>query len=145
MNLLNDEKVLKSYAADYITLTTHRIRQKEKSMGRMSVISIMLEKITSCVYKRKSMPLLIIIGVMAVIFGIVFLNYDDSGMFYLIIGVVLIIFYFLTITRVLCISSAAGKIIIIVGKLKDKEVEELIDIVESAKNNRYLYKKEDAE
>ena len=44
MNLMINEKVLMDGDHKQITLTTHRIRQENKSWGQLDLVSIMLEE-----------------------------------------------------------------------------------------------------
>lgn len=142
MNLMKDEKVLTSYGDNYITLTNYRIRQEIKSWGQINLKSIMLEQITSCEYRKRSSPLFLIIGLLIIGVAIFFLNETEFSIGFFSIGFILIILYFFSLKRGLYISSASGKIIINTTGMKNNEVKNIIEVLESAKNDRFLYKKE---
>jgi hypothetical protein len=143
MNLMTDEKVLMDGDHKQITLTTHRIRQENKSWGQLDLVSIMLEEVTSCEYSRKSRPIFLITGILLGAFAVFFGLQGDSnnesifgGL--LLLGLLLIIFYFFTIKRGLFISSATAKIKLNTKGMKDENIKSFIDKIELAKNDRLL-------
>lgn len=143
MNLMIDEKILMDGDNKQITLTTHRIRQENKKWGKLDLISIMLEQVTSCQYSKKSKPIFLIIGFL--LFGLAFIIGSQEGedgpviaSGIALIGLVLIIIYFFTIERGLFISSATAKIKLNTKGMKDENIKLFIDKLEVAKNNRLL-------
>jgi hypothetical protein len=143
MNLMTDEKVLMDGDYKQITLTTHRIRQENKSWGQVDLVSIMLEEVTSCEYSKKSRPIFLIIGLLFVGFAIFIGGQDGSDAqniagIALLVGLLLIVFYFFTIKRGLLISSATAKIRLNTKGMKDENIKSFIDKLEVAKNDRLL-------
>lgn len=143
MNLMIDEKILMDGDNKQITLTTHRVRQENKKWGKLDLISIMLEQVTSCQYSKKSKPIFLIIGFL--LFGLAFIIGSQEGEDGPVIasgialfGLVLIIIYFFTIERGLFISSATAKIKLNTKGMKDENIKLFIDKLEVAKNNRLL-------
>ena len=143
MNLMTDEKVLMDGDHKQITLTTHRIRQENKSWGQLDLVSIMLEEVTSCEYIKRSKPIFLIIGIL--IGGTALYiggqgGYDaqniSTGL--LLLGLLLVIFYFFTIKRGLFISSPTAKIKLDTNGMKDENIKSFIDKLEVAKNDRLL-------
>lgn len=121
-------------------LTTHRIRQSKKSWNTTNITSIMLEQITSCVFKKKTNPILLFISLLCIIFGIyiIFSTDKDSGLIISAIGVLFFIIYRFLFIKVLIISSAAGKITINIYGSKIDKIIDIINTIESAKNKRFL-------
>ncbi len=138
-----NEKVLMNGDYDQITLTTHRIRQENKSWGKIDLVSIMLEEVTSCEYNKKSKPFILIIGLLIIGFSL-FIERQNSiyseNMYnaLLLIGVACVLFYLLTIKRGLFISSPTAKIKLNTSGMNDDNIKSFIDKLEIAKNNRLL-------
>jgi hypothetical protein len=143
MNLMTNEKILMEDDHKQITLTTHRIRQENKSWGHLMLISIMLEEVTSCEYRKKSRPIFLIIGILLGGFAVFIAGQGgedapsiSGGL--LLLGLVLIVFYFFTIKRGLFISSATAKIKLNTKGMKDENIKSFINKLEVAKNYRLL-------
>ncbi|NCC19043.1 MAG: hypothetical protein EOM29_08910 [Bacteroidia bacterium] len=139
LNLLENEKILKDY--DKIILTSHRIQSLFGSKSNFNLTSIMLEHITSCEYKRKTSPILGILGIISLLSGFYFFfnssNISELGVILFVIGILLIIAYYFTATsNSLVISSPTAKIGIRLEKQED--VIDFINTLESAKNKRFL-------
>jgi hypothetical protein len=138
MNLLPEEKILMEGDNKQITLTTHRIRQENKSWGKIDLTSIMLEHVTSCEYIKKSQPLFLILGILLAALGLLFGNEkEELGIGLLFFSFMLFIIYFFTIKRGLFISSASAKVILNTKGMKDDNIKSFIDKLEAAKNDRF--------
>lgn len=143
MNLMTDEKILMDGDYKQITLTTHRIRQENKSWGKVDLTSIMLENVTSCEYSKKSRPIFLMFGLLLAGFAL-FIGSQGGGDSQniggglLLAGVVLIVIFFFTIKRGLFISSASAKVILNTNGMKDENINSFIDKLELAKNDRLL-------
>lgn len=121
-----------------ITLTNKRIRQQHIDFfGDTSLTSILLQHITSCTFKRVSNKKFLILGLVLLFSGFVIdselhlRGYADtlSKLFYY-VSVILIIYYALTIKRVVCISSPSENIVIHVRAQNRKELIALINKIE---------------
>jgi hypothetical protein len=144
MKMLENETKLMEGDNKQIILTSHRIRQEYRIFGKLRLKSIMLEHITSCEYDKKSNPLLLIIGILAIGFGIAVLNsigHNEEliGIISIIAGTILIIAYLTTIKKLLYISSPSAKILINTDGMKDENIIAFIDRIEEAKNDRLKY------
>lgn len=143
MDLMTEEKIIMEGDYNQITLSTHRIRQEYKTWFETELVSIMLEKVTSCEYSKKSRPIFLIIGLLLWVFSFIYGGIEGSGaqeisLGLLFCGLVLIIIYFMTINRGLFISSATAKIKINTKGMKDENIKAFIDKLEIAKNDRLL-------
>jgi hypothetical protein len=136
----NETKILESDDKSII-LTSHRIRQESKQWGKMQIKSIMLEHVSSCEYDRKSNPIYLIIGLIAMIFGAGLAfggNQGEIGLIGVAIGFVLLIFYWITIRKGLLVSSSSAKIVMNTNGMKDENIKTFIDKLEEAKNIRLV-------
>lgn len=144
MNLLPSEQILMEGDYKQITLTTHRIRQENKTWSHVDLISIMLEEVTSCEYIKRSNPIILIVGILFGVLGAFAASqgHGDAaqtvggGAF--LSGLVLIIVYFLTIRRGLNISSPTAKIKMNTKGMKSENIKAFIDRLEAAKNDRLM-------
>lgn len=138
-----DEKILMDGDNKQIILTTHRVRQEKKIWGRVDLVSIMLEQITSCHYSRRSKPVFFIVGLLVIVLAYItgIQGGEDvqtiaGGL--ILVGLILIIIYFFTIKRGLYISSPTAKIKLNTKGMKDENIKSFIDKLEVAKNDRLL-------
>jgi hypothetical protein len=137
MKLINNEiKILESDDKS-VTLTSHRIRQENKQWGKMQIKSIMLDHVTSCEYDRKSNPILLIIGLVLLVYGAGLTfggnhGQGEIGLLAIGIGLVLIIFYWITTKKGLIVSSPSLKIIMNTNGMKDDIIKQFIDKLEEA-------------
>jgi hypothetical protein len=138
MNLLTDEKTLMEGDNKQVVLTTHRIRQENVEWGKLNLISLSLEHVTSCEYSRKSKPGLLVGGLL--LLGFAFAASDTGGQQMVgglgLMGLILIVAYFMTIKRGLIISSPSARIIVDTKGMKDDNIKSFIDKLEVAKNER---------
>lgn len=85
-HLLKGEKILSStHAQDGATLhaTNRRVIRYKKMIGREEVDALHYSHITAASLKSKSYYWLIIVGVILIIFGILFGQYGTAGAFFL--------------------------------------------------------------
>ena len=140
MKLITDEKILMEGDYKQIILTTHRIRQENTGWGKVDLVSIMLEHVSSCKYSKKSKPIFLIIGILLAVFGFAIGNSGGNaqqiGAGIFLFGVVLIIIFFFTIKRGLFISSSSAKVIVNTKGMKTENIKAFIDKLEIAKNDR---------
>jgi hypothetical protein len=140
MKLINNEVNILESDDKTVVLTSHRIRQENKQWGKMQIKSVMLEHVTSCEYDRKSNPIFLIIGLVVLVFaaGLSFggnSGQGDIGIISAGVGIVLLIFYFITIRKGLIVSSPSAKIVMNTNGMKDESIRTFIDKLEEAKAN----------
>lgn len=146
MELLKNEEVLMDGDNKQIVLTTHRIRQENKSFGQINIVSIMLEDVTSCEYVKTSKPIFLLIGILFNCFAF-FIGFDKGEEFFkvsggiFLLGILFVYFYFINNKRGLFISSPSSKIKINTRGMKDENIKSFIDKLEIAKNDRYINQK----
>lgn len=141
MKLLGNEVSIMESDDKSIILTSHRIRQVNKQWGKMQIKSIMLEHVSSCEYDRKSNPIFLIIGLVIIVFGVALGaggHQGELGLLGVAIGLVLLIFYWITIRKGLLVSSSSAKIVMNTNGMKDENIKTFIDKLEEAKNNNRL-------
>lgn len=145
MKYLTEEETIIVSDDKSLTLTTHRISLETKNWGESHFASIMLEKISSIEVKYHSWVVVLIIGVIALIFGIGLTLVNDYqirkevSQFSLIAGGVCILLFFLSRHHVITITSDGGtKISFSTKGMKKENVFEFVDKIEQAKNERFL-------
>lgn len=141
MTLMDDEKILFESDNKQFVLTTNRIRNKTKSWGKAYLTSIMLEEICSCSIKYKSLPILLILGIL--VCGILIVTggaENNSGA--IVTGVVVLLIFLLLYAfskkQMLSISSGRDSIYLVLSSNNLDDLIKLVDAIESAKNNRYF-------
>lgn len=138
MKLINNEVNILVSDDRSIVLTSHRIRQENKQWGKMQIKSIMLQDVTSCEYDKKSFPVFLLVGIMILAFGVYMMygsHNDEMGLLAGGIGLVMIIFYWITIRKGLIVSSPSAKIIMNTNGMQDENIKTFIDKLEEAKTN----------
>lgn len=93
-----------------ITLTNFRLRFNSSNRGSAYIVSFMLNKISSIEVHYKSLWLLLIIGIVVIAGGLLAgaQNQGDMMIAGLVIGLVLILIYFLSRKHVVTVSSMGG-------------------------------------
>ena len=118
------------------TLTNYRITDES---GKFYKISIFLEKISSIEAIYKDKPFLILLGILLIPFGLVVIreDFDVFGILAIIIGIGLIIYYFLSRKHIVIISSDGGRSIkITVTGISPNTIEDYITKIQAAKLKR---------
>lgn len=136
MKLFPDENIIQESDNGSIVLTTHRLFQEEKGLGKHNTKSIMLEHITSCESHKKTQYKFFLISLIG--FFMVLTEVDgmiEMGVFLVIVGLAL---FFLTKKTIIIIASPTSKILIYVKSMKRRNVEDFIDELEKAKHKRLL-------
>jgi len=162
MILLNNEQILWESKNKRLILTTHRLREMNKSFYGSSIKSIMLEDLTSSelrttreyYYLRKALLYFLIMNIVVYIlnhylfqaelfkyfFEEVHIGPQTSGIiFYISIAVAMayIIGFFLSVKKVFSFYATYMKIEFQLRWLDFEEQESFISIVEAAKDNRF--------
>lgn len=150
MKLLQNERViLESHPFKAFYLTNFRVRWERVKGNRLEVVSIMLEELTSVeLMFRHSLNILtfgIMIGVVCTAAGITVGSYVEvpsigqlglaGGAICVLLGTVM---YFLSRKYYMVFSSPSAQIVINVNGLGDSEIEDIMAMVEDAKNERFL-------
>ena len=145
MNLLPEEEILSNNEILGLTLTSHRIRSQTDSFNTNFMTSIMLENVASISVARFTNPWLIATGLLSIFIGFLSANNSSTSLgLFLLIGLCLFIAYFLSIKKVIEIASSGGVVIRkpISVDTNMKQVHQLIDKIEDAKDARYMIGKE---
>lgn len=118
MDAIENEKLISESDNKQIRLTTHRLRYHDAPSRNSNVISIMLDKISSIELKYESNIWLLIIGIITIP---------------VIIGIILLIIYFVSKKHTVIITPDGGKPIIFEIKgMKRDYLEDFINKVEGA-------------
>jgi hypothetical protein len=129
------------------TLTTHRLRYDTRVFGHHRVVSIMLHELSSCEMTHRSYPLLLLLGILSFVAGCfqmrkgAFPNdpIPQIGLFGIILGLVLALFYVFTRKQKIVFDSAGGKVEFTIAGQRTKEILQFIEEVEVAKHfNRVM-------
>jgi hypothetical protein len=125
------------------TLTTHRLRRDSKRAGYARVVSIMLEKISSCSLTRTSHPLLLLLSVLCLAAAVAMYQYGRANLLVPVAlacaGVLLLVITHMTRDTQLIFTSDGGERVRanVAGSGVDA-AKQFIDRVEDAKNSRYF-------
>lgn len=148
MNFLaNEEQILMS-DENKVVLTTHRIQQTTKEWGSFYSLAFFLEDISSVELRAQNVPVLLILGGLAVIAGF-YVGFqtgsrNQDAFIFIVIGLALFGAWLLTKQRQIKITSSSGKSMgIDARRLTQQKSEEFIDKLQHAKSKRvdYLFKK----
>ena len=120
-----------------VTLTTHRICIQEKEPGRSYHHAIMLEQITACEKHTSSNGPLLILSLLTFFIAIMAgsARIRDAAAA-LIIGVVLLLAYFLTRKKQITIASHDTNLNINVTTMTTSTIADFVDKVQQTRNNR---------
>lgn len=141
---LTGERVLREAGSAgklHFVLTTHRVRLEEQSIGRGTLVSIMLEEVASCTIAQRSNPLILVVGAIIAFFGLFYTSQTQAsdGLFIgLIAGGICALIYFRTRRMVLEVGSASANLRLDIASMRFEAVKEIIDAIEEAKHVRYL-------
>ncbi len=140
MNFLKDESVITASNDNAVTLTTHRIRANFGNNRDSSLVSIMLEHVSSIQLTTRSYPIFLGIGFFLVVAGAAFSqnSYNQSGGEGLIVaGVIVAILYFFVKQHTCVINSDGGaKIVFTTSGMKREQLLTFIDKIEEAQSIR---------
>jgi hypothetical protein len=144
MRLLPGESIVSETSDKQLMLTTHRVRYDDRVPGTTRVIGITLDAVSSCGIISKSHPILLLLAILAGIFGLVQGvggESDGQGMAYasILLALVIVMAYFLSCTMALAISSPGQSITVSMRGLNLDALVAWVDDVEQAKL-RYLDK-----
>jgi len=135
------EQILGGNEADFL-VTSHRIRLSWGSTGEAHFQSIMLEEIASSYLGSKNNPILLLLAAICAVLGILFSMDRSSGGGALVAGIVvagiLVLFYFVGRKKVITFAAAGDKMYVNVSRMSFQDAKEIINMVENAKNERYI-------
>ncbi|MCW8896593.1 MAG: hypothetical protein OQJ96_06100 [Flavobacteriales bacterium] len=146
MELMENEQTIKT-SIKGLVLTNYRIRSEFKILGKGKISSIMLEELSSSQLTYKSKPKLLLFGFIILVISImggaymgVVLHKERNGMDIAIFGaflfIIFIVLYFVSRHHIVSFSSSSSSIDLKTRGLDFKEIRQLIDTVENAKNAR---------
>jgi len=135
-NLPGERLLLELHDGDF-TLTTHRLRHRSERIGGSSIVSIMLEELTSCSLTRRTKPWLLAMAFAMFVLGVLAVGRQDSFWGGAIAAVVFVVAYMTTRRTVLAFASSGERVLIDVGSTPIDAVTRIINQVEAAKNARH--------
>jgi hypothetical protein len=135
MNLMANEQILVDSGA--LKLTTHRVRYSSTASSQGVIKSIMLEELASCTLIQTSNPALLVIAAICFLAAL-FLRNGGAILFGVVVAGVLVAIYFFSQKQTLMLASAGTTINYSITGMKQTEIENFIDRVEAAKNDRFL-------
>ncbi len=140
LTLFPDEKVVMQSNDKSATLTTHRICYESKEWGKAYNQNIMLEHVTSTENMYTQNSLFLIIGCILLVGGVLIseMNSFNRGATTgsIILGLLLILIYFLTRRNTIIIGSPSTKMKINVNGMHRDKVLDFINTIEQTINNR---------
>ena len=126
---------------DHVTLTTHRLRYDCKIVGQRVVRSIMLDELVSCEMKHTSNLMFLVLAMISFLGAIyVFVGHTDPdsekhAILAVIVGVILVLVFFLTRRQIISLASAGVTIRFEIPSGNPDEILAFIDNIEHAKTN----------
>lgn len=141
--LLEGEELLQHSPNNVVVLTTHRIRYHAVNSSEAHLVSVMLEKVSSCEVRYHSSPMVLILGVLLTILGAIAclqsLGGTEIGAALLVVGLVVAFVYFATRRHIVSIASDGGARIRFETKgMKSDSIVALINNLEKAKHERMI-------
>jgi len=139
MEPLEGEQMVLEADNKTLLITTHRVRYSGRIAGSDRIVSIMLDKVSSCELTHTSYRTLLFLAVLAVVVGLVLNNERDGSP--VVVGVVVAFFfviaYLATRKQVLRIASPSSHIDVLLAGMSLEKAIEVIDSIEREKNTRY--------
>ena len=139
---------LRLFASDRVILTTHRIRYQIKRVGYMHITSILLDQLASIQVTQTSNPVLLVLAFIAFIGGLfgalLSRGGEDSNIAIvalvagIVVALLLVIVYYLSRREVLVLTAPNATIKIGLRRVGAQFTQKFIDVVEDAKNARYM-------
>ncbi len=130
--LIPGEQIVMSSDLDRLVLTTRRVRYDSVVLGSSRLISMTLTSVASCGLTTRSFPLLLLLAVGALLYGLS----QRSGDLEVFVGafIVLLIAYFSSRRAMLSIASDGGQSIMVPARsMKRDAILEFIEAVETQK------------
>lgn len=141
--LLDGEHLLHQSPNHVVSLTTHRVRLHQANGSTAHIVSMMLEKVSSCEIRYLSYPWLLLVGAVVALGGVfaLFQRAEPGAVaLLLLLGVVLIIAYLASRRHVVSIASDGGARLSFETKgMRREVVVGFIDNLEQAKNQRMVH------
>ncbi|KAA9327224.1 hypothetical protein F0P96_18500 [Hymenobacter busanensis] len=139
--LLDGEELIRHTPNNVVVLTTHRLRYSAANSSHSRLVSMMLDKVSSCEVRYESQPGLWVIGSLFAILGGMALFAGGTiqlfGVLAIVLGLVLIVAYLSTRRHIVSITSDGGTRIGFETKgLKREAVIAFVNEIEKAKTER---------
>lgn len=142
--LLNGEELITQSPNNVVVLTTHRIRYHATTSAQAHLVSVMLEKVSSCEMRFESSPVLLLLGITLALLGSISLlgsafGNNMLGVIGIAAGLIMVVLYAATAKHVVSIASDGGSRISFETKgMKRETVIGLINSLEKAKSERMM-------
>ena len=141
MKFLPGERILLESDPPGLILTTHRVRSETQSRGNQEVISIMLDELVSCTITYNSSPVLLVCAAVSIVLGLMEAIGSARNPYGItkgvVIAVILLAAYSATRQQIIVLASAGATIKSSIKGMSMQTAKDFIDIVETAKNERY--------
>ena len=145
MKLLPGERILLESDPKGLVLTTYRIRSETPRRGHQEVISIMLEGLASCTITHHSSPGLLVCAAISIVLGLMEAIGSTRNQYAITTGVIIalifVVIYSATRQQIIVLASGGASIKSSTKGMDVQTAKDFIDIVETAKNERYLQAK----
>ncbi len=141
MKLLQGERVLLESDNQELVLTTHRVRFETEKSGSATIISIMLEEISSCQISHATTPILFWLALASALLGVFLFAQGGGrqpGTGAIVVAIVLAILYAATRRGVISFTSPETVLRVATKGMELDVCRQLIDATEAAKNERFL-------
>lgn len=138
MRLIDGEQVVLESNERRLVLTTHRLRYLNEEN---KLYSVMLEEISSCQIWHSHHPGLIVFALIVLVTSLVLTRFGEA---IIVLGfcvfLFLLILYLVNRKSILTVTFSGGCLNMPIKRLSFKQIEEFIDELEKAKNQRFLTK-----
>lgn len=132
LTLMSGERIVMSSDGDTLILTNMRIRLSAKNSGNSKLVSITLDAVAACGLATRSYPILLLLGLCAVLSGLT--QHNESQLALIGIGALLLLAYFPSRNAVMTIaSSGKPEIIVPASGIGRDAIIEFIDALEVEK------------
>jgi len=136
--LFDKEEILVTTPNKMVTLTTHRIYYQYKETGSSYYQSILLEHVTSCENRGNSIVVFLYLAFISFAFGLYMVYNSEQNAFFVScsVGVLFLVFFALTRSSIILISSASTKMKIKTEGMKRETIINFLEAVEKAAIDR---------
>jgi hypothetical protein len=137
--LFKNESVITRSENDEVILTTHRVRHKKS--GTSSMITMMLDSVSSIRVRYESQPILILLGIGCLV-GAGILSTQTDGTYavlLLILAIVFILLFLSSRRHVISIASSSASIDFQTKEMKREKVLDFVNNLEQARKDLLKY------
>ena len=139
MSELDNERMVMEAENRSLTVTSHRIRQVSRGGGKVNLVSIMLEAVTSCELTYTTYPALLVLSGICILAGLVTYKSADLATLaiWLLVAGIFAVLYLIFRRQVLRVASPTAHIDVLLSSISHDAATGVIDTIERAKDRRY--------